>query len=280
MVTIIIMVLALFSVNMLLIVKLIGDTAVSTIKNKIDISLYLSPEASEEEINALKGAISSISEVKEVSYISKAEALEIFKQRNENNPEILQAMRELGKNPLTPTLVIKPNNIDSLDNLTHEINKIESGIIDSRNFADHKAVLEKINSVTDKASQAGMALSIIFILITLSVVFNAVRVAIYTHGTEIAIMRLVGASNHFIYMPFLVSGIIYTVIGILAIIAVFYPFLSLLQPYVEAFFVSNDANIINFFNHNFFLIYGAEFAGVALINIVASYLAVRKYSNV
>lgn len=279
-VTIIIMVLALFSVNMLLIVKLISDTAVSAVKEKIDISLDLNPEALEEEILSLKATVSGISEVKEVRYVSKAEALEIFKDRNENNPEILQALRELGKNPLAPTLVIKPKNADNLDALTNDINKIESGIINSRNFTDHKAVLEKINSVTDKVNQAGMALSIIFILVTLSVVFNAIRVAIYTHSTEIAIMRLVGASNHFICMPFLFSGIIYTIVGILAIIAIFYPFLSLLQPYVEAFFVSNDVNVVNYFNNNFFLIYGIEFAGIALINIVASWLAVRKYSQV
>ncbi len=279
-VTVIILILALFSINMLVVVKLIGDTAVNAIKEKIDINLYLDPEAEEDEIKVLRSEISNLEQVKDLKYISKADALEIFKSRNEDNPEVLQALRELGKNPLTPTLIIKPNDIDELDKLTHEINKIESDIIDSRNFTDHKVVLEKINSVTDKASQTSMALAIVFILVTLSVVFNAVRVAIYTHSTEIAIMRLVGASNYFIYMPFLISSLIYTIIGILVIIGIFYPFLSLLQPYLETFFVSYNVNVVDYFNSNFLMIYGGEFLGVALINIIASFLAVRRYSDV
>lgn len=279
-VTVIILVLALFSVNMLLVVKLISDTAVGAIKEKIDINLYLEPGAEENEIKALNNKISGFEEVKDVKYISKSQALEIFRERNKDNPEILKALRELGKNPLTPTLIIRPSNIDNIDQLTHSINRIESDIIDSRDFTDHKAVLEKINSVTDRVSQAGLALSLIFILVTLSVVFNAVRVAIYTHHTEIAIMRLVGASNYFIYMPFLISGFIYTLAGVLIIIGAFYPFLSLLQPYLEAFFVSYDINVINYFNSNFFLIFGGQLAGIALINIIASFLAVRRYSNV
>ncbi|MBD3248160.1 FtsX-like permease family protein [Candidatus Falkowbacteria bacterium] len=279
-VTVIILILALFSINMLVIVKLISDTAVDAIKEKIDISLYLNPDSEDNEINALKATISNFEQVKEVEYVSKSEALEIFRQRNEDNPEILQALRELGKNPLTPTLVIKPKNLDHLDQLIHQINKLDSEVIDSRNFSDHKTILERINSVTDKVSQAGLVLSMIFLLITLSVVFNAVRVAIYTHSTEIAIMRLVGASYYFIYMPFMISSLVYTFIGIVAIIAVFYPFLSLLQPYLEAFFVGYNINIINYFNSNFIIIFGLEFLGIALINVIASFLAVRRYSNV
>lgn len=279
-VTVIILVLALFSVNMFLIVKVIGDTAVGAIKDKIDINLYIKPEAEEKEIAALKAEISSLSEVREVFYVSKADALEIFKEKNKNNPEILQALRELGKNPLTPTLVIQPDNPDNLDNLIHQLNRVENDLIDSRNFTDHKTILGKINEVTDKVSKAGIFLSGIFILITLMFVYNSIRMAIYTHSREIAIMRLVGASNIFVYMPFIVSSLIYTFFGTIIIVAIFYPFLSLLQPYLEAFFVGYNINLVSYFNSNFIQIFGLEFLGVALINIIASSIAVRKYAQV
>ncbi len=279
-VTVIILILALFSINMLLVVKIIGDTAVGAIKEKIDISLYLKPETEENEIMALRAEIGALSEVKEVKYVSKAEALEIFQEKNRDNPEILQALRELGKNPLTPTLIIQPNNTDMLDSLIHQLNRVESEIIDSRNFTDHKTILKKINLVTDKVSKAGMILSLIFLITTLLVVYNAVRVAIYTHSREIAIMRLVGASNSFVYMPFLISGLIYTLFGVTVIIVSFYPFLSLLQPYLEAFFVGYNINLVNYFNDNFIQIFGLEFLGIALINVVASFIAVRKYAKI
>ena len=279
-VTVIILVLALFSINMLLVVKIIGQAAVGAVKDKIDISLYLTTEANDKEALALKVQIANLSEVKDVKYVSKEQALESFKGKNSNNPEILQALRELGKNPLAPTLVITPKNVEESDALVHQLNKVESDIIDSRNFTDHKNLLDKINSVTDKATKAGIFLSVIFVIITLLVIFNSVRVAIYTHNMEISIMRLVGAPNSFIFWPYLVSGIIYTLLGVSSIILIFYPFLGLLQPYLEAFFVGYNVNIVDYFNANFVQIFGLEFAGIALINIVAAWWAVRRYAQV
>ncbi|PIR12721.1 hypothetical protein COV49_04550 [Candidatus Falkowbacteria bacterium CG11_big_fil_rev_8_21_14_0_20_39_10] len=278
--TVTILVLALFSINMLLTVQVIGQTAVEAIKEKIDISLYIKADASEEEIMSLKAKISNLSQVKDVSYISKAEALEFFWDKNKDKPEVLEALRELGKNPLTPSLIIKPKNSEEATQLTQELNNITSNIIESRNFTDHKLVLEKINNITDKASEAGAIISAIFVLITLLVVYNAIRVSIYTHREEIGIMRLVGASNSFVYMPFLLSGLIYTLVGVAAAIVVFYPFLTLLQPYLEAFFVGYDINILNYFSGNFIEIFGLEFVGLAIINTLASFVAVSKYAKV
>jgi cell division transport system permease protein len=111
------------------------------------------------------------------------------------------------------------------------------------------------------------------------VIFNAIRVAIYTHNMEINIMRLVGAPNSFIYMPFLVSSIFYTLFGLIIIILLFYPFLSLLQPYLEAFFVGYNINIVDYFNLNFLEIFGGEFASIAAINVLASWWATRRYAQ-
>jgi cell division transport system permease protein len=278
-VTVIILVLALFSVNMLLVVKVIGEAAVGVIKEKVDISLYLKPEADDKQITALKVQLENIGEVKAVRYVSKDEALEIFKQNNSDNPEILQALRELGKNPLTPTLIIQPKNSDQIENLTHELNRIQNDIIDSKNFTDYQTMIGKINAVTDKVTKAGIILSAIFVFITLMVIFNAIRMAIYTHNMEINIMRLVGSPNSFIYMPFLVSSLFYTLFGVAIIVVIFYPFLGLLQPYLEAFFVGYNINIVDYFNSHFFSIFGAEFLGIAAINVLASWWATRRYAQ-
>jgi cell division transport system permease protein len=279
-VTIIILILALFTVNMLLIVKVIGDAAVGAIKEKIDINLYLKPTAEEESIMALKTKVANLTEVKEVTYVSKAEALENFQAKHKENPEILEALRELGKNPLTPTLIIKPTNLDEFDNLLNKLNGFDDEIIESRNFANYKVLLAKINAITDKVSEAGLILASIFILVTLLVVYNSSRVAIYTHRKEIMIMRLVGASRWFIQTPYLISSLIYTLMGLVAIILIFYLFLSLLQPYLEAFFVGYNIDIMKYYQENALRIFGIQFIGAALINMLASLLAVRKYSQV
>lgn len=279
-VTVIILILALFTLNMLLVVKIIGQTAVSAIKEKIDINLFLTPDAEEDQILALKAKLSGLPEVKEITYVSKSEALENFKSKHQDNPEIIEALRELGNNPLTPSLVIKPVNLEMFDNLINKINAFNDEIIESRNFTNYKLLLSKINLITEKVSNAGLVLSGIFIFITILVVYNSVRVAIYTHRREIMIMRLVGASRSFIQMPYLFSGLFYTMIGIIAIMLLFFPFLSLLQPYLEAFFVGYNVNIFNYYYDNIITIFGLQFLAIGLINIVASYLAVRKYSKV
>jgi len=279
-VTITILILALISINMLLLVQTIGDTAIRAVKEKVDISLYLKANAEEDKILALKAEVSNLGQVKEVNYISKAEALEFFREKNKNNPEILQALRELGRNPLSPSLVIKPENTESVKELINELNRIDNEIIESRNFTDHELMLNKINSITKKVSEVGLFISSIFILTTLLVVYNSIRVAIYTHRREIKIMRLVGASNPFVYMPFLVSSLVYALVGVVVVVAIFYPFLGLLQPYLEAFFIGYNVDIVSYFNSNFIKIFGLQFIGIAIINILASLMLGGRVSYV
>ena len=279
-VTIVIIVLALLSVNLLLMVKVLGSAAIDAVKEKVDISLYLKSDGEESRILALKNKISELDSVKEVAYISKQTAVESFREKHKDNQEILQALLELGTNPLSPILVIKPKDINNYEDLIVSLNKIDDQLIESRNFDDHKAMLAKINDLTDKASEVGLAISLLFILITILVVYNTVGVAIYTHRREIGIMKLVGASTWFIRAPYLISGIIYAGLGVAVIIIILYPFLNFFQPYLTVFFSGFKINIVEYYNNNFLMIFGLEFLAVILVNFLASLFAVGKYSKV
>ncbi len=279
-ITVIIITLALFSVNLLLAVKILSSATVSAVKEKVDISLYLKPDSSEDFILALKSEISNFDSVKQVDYISKQSAIESFREKHKNNPEILQALLELGKNPLSPSLIIKPKDINNYDELIVSLNKINNNIIESRNFDDHKAILAKINSIAEKANEAGLFVSSLFVLITILVVYNAVRVAIFTHKREIGIMKLVGASTWFIRAPYLISAVIYALLGVIMIIIIIYPFLSLVQPYLATFFSGFEINLLGYYNSNFLLIFGLQFLAASLVNVLASLVAVGKYSKV
>jgi len=279
-VTITILLLALFSINMLATVRVISDNAVAAVKEKIDISLYLQPDTAEEEIIALKNQIASSDKVKNVVYVSRQDALSSFREKYKNNQAVLNALKELGRNPLSPSLTIIPNNFEESSLLITELKALDNHIIESRDFSDNTAILEKINSVTKRINEIGLFIISIFIITSLLVVYNAIRVAIYTHRQEIEIMRLVGASNFFIYMPFIFSAFIYALLSVLLIIAVFYPFLTLLQPYLEVFFMGYNVNLLSYFVDNFALIFGAQFLVVLLINMIASLFAVKKYAKI
>ncbi len=279
-VTITILLLALFSINTLITVRLISDNAVSAIKEKIDISLYIRPETPESEIMALKAKIISSDRVKNVLYVSKQNALETFREKYKNNQAVLAALKELGRNPLSPSLTIIPQNFEESNLLINELRMLESPIIESRDFADNTVILNKINSITKRVNEVGLFIISIFIITSLLVVYNAIRVAIYTHRQEIEIMRLVGASNFFVYMPYVFSALVYALFSVLIIISVFYPFLTLLQPYLEVFFMGYNVNILSYFVSNFWFVFGLQFLAVLLINIIASLFAVRKYARV
>mgnify|MGYP001577040701 FL=1 len=151
-ITVIIITLALFSVNLLLGVKILTSATVGAVKEKVDVSLYLKSEAPEELILNLKSQISNLNSVKQVNYVSKQAALQSFRAKHKNNQEILQALLELGKNPLSPSLIIKPKDMNNYDELIASLNKIDNDIIESRNFDDHKAILAKINNIAQKAN--------------------------------------------------------------------------------------------------------------------------------
>lgn len=279
-VTIIILVLALFSINLLLVVQVISRAAIDTVRDRVDVGLYLKADAPESDVLSLRAQISGLDNVREVVYISKQQALEDFQAKQKNNPDILAALRELDTNPLSPSLIIRPQDVNRYDSLIAGLNKISSPIIESRNFDDHKLMLDKINAITDKVSQAGFFVTLLFVFITLLVLYNTIRVAIYTHRAEIGIMRLVGGSDWFIRSPFIISSLIYSLVGIVITTVLFYFFLVLLQPYLETFFANYNFDIIDYFKSNFFQFFILELIGAAVINIIASLVAVKKYSNI
>lgn len=278
--TIIILILTLFSVNLLLSLRIIGQAAVSNLKDRVDISIYLKEGISEDKILNLKARLANLNNVREIVYVSQADALEAFRQRHQNNPEILQALQELDKNPLTSSLTIKPTNPDRYDQLVDDLNQVNDPLIASRNFQDNQELLTKINRITDKINDIAIVISSIFLLIMLLVIFNSVKLAIYSHRQEIVIMKLVGASNFFIKAPFLFSSLIYTLAGVILTAAIFYPFLNILQPYLDTFFFGYNIDLLTYFNHNWWEIIGLQFLGIGTVNLIASYIAVGKYSRI
>lgn len=278
--TIMILILTLFSVNLLLSLRIIGQAAVDNLKNRVDISIYLKQGVSEDKILNLRARLANINNVQEVIYTSQADALESFRQRYQANPEILQALQQLDQNPLTSSLVIKPKDPSLYENLIEELNQIQDPLIASRNFQDNKKLLDKINYITDKINDIAIIISSIFLMIMLLVIFNSVRLAIYSHRQEIIIMKLVGASNFFIKAPFLFSSLIYTITGVILTAVIFYPFLNILQPYLDTFFFGYNIDLLSYFNSHWLEIAGLQFLGIAAVNLLASYIAVGKYSKI
>lgn len=279
-ITISIIVLVLFTVNFLIILNIVTDSAINDIQNKIDISIYFQKDVKEEKVLEVKDYLSSLSQIQEIKYISQQQALDDFRQRHKNDLVILQSLSELDSNPLGATLIIEAKQISDYPQITTFLNNSKyNNLVIDKNFEDHKVFINKIKDISDRINNAGIVVTSIFIFIAILIVFNTIRVAIYTHKDEIAIMRLVGANNIFISMPFVIEGVIYSILGLAISLAILYPLLNFIQPYLSNFFTGSVIDLGDYFDKNYF-IFVYEFIGVVLLNIIGSMIAIRRYLDV
>jgi len=280
-VTISIIVLTFISINFLIVVNIITNEAIDIIKNKVDISLYFRPDVTEPQVLEVQTYLSSLTQVKEINYVSQQQALEKFRQKHRQDSVIIESLEELDANPIGATLQVQARNIDDYPTIIEVLdNSKYNNLILDKNFNDHQVYIDKIKNLSDNVRRIGFFTSGVFICIALLIVFNTIRVAIYTHRQEITVMKLVGATNWFIRSPFLLEAILYGVIACLVAVAVVYPLLSFIQPYLNNFFLTEKFSIIDHFNKDFWQIFGLELLVIIFLNIVSSSIAIRRYLKV
>ena len=255
---------------------------VNFLKDKIDVSVYFQLNTPEDEILSVQESLLALPEVKSADYLSAEQALQIFKERHKDEPDITQSLEQLNGNPFEASLEIKahdPGNYaaiaDYLDDATLR------QYIDKVNYFQNQKAIDNLAAIVKNVDRAGLLITVFLSLIAGLVVFNTIRLVIYSNRDEISIMRAVGASNAFVRGPYVVEGILIGLIA--AAISLILILLSfLIAPFIyqssSAFDVSIPGfNITSFFYQNFFklLLYQVLF-GVFLTSI-SSFIAVRRY---
>lgn len=280
-VTITIIILTLLSLTSLIILNAGINQTIITVKNKIDVSLYFRPDIKLDTLSLIKEQINKYSSVAEVNLISADQALEKFKKTHLNDPTIQAALDQLDANPLGPTLTVKAKDVnlypqilaqikkDKLDQLTEEID-----------YDDNKLVIEKLSLIGQKIKKIGFIISIIFAIISLLVVFNTIRIGIYTHREEINIMKLVGAENWFVRLPFLFEGAMYAFLGCLIFWLIFYLAVSFIQPFLSSFLIDINFNIMSYIWDHFLYIFGFELILMIILNTISGFIAISKHLRV
>ena len=275
--TISILILTYFSLNLLVIVNFFTDAAIQVIENRVDISVYFGPDVSDERVHGVRGNLTSLPEVKEVIFISREEALEQFKKNHAEEPEILAALQEVGENPLGPVLVVKAKDAGRYGPILEALESpaIKS-LVEDKTVQDHRVLIERLTSVTAKVQRAALGLSLVFALISLLIVFNTIRVSIYIHREEIAIMRLVGASSDFVRIPFLIETVLFNIISLGIVAALVFPALGVIEPAARAFFDA-EVGVTGYYREHWMRIFGYQFAAVTFLSLVATALSMRTY---
>jgi cell division transport system permease protein len=279
------MVVTLFVIGGTIFSSAILRSTLDEIKNKVDINVYFVTTASEDDILSLKNNIEQLAEVQPpVTYVSKEDALADFKKRHENDTFTLQALDELGENPLGATLNIKAKDPSQYETIAqflqgkNALSKDGGNLIDKVNYLQNKDAIDRLSRIITSANSLGFALTVFLIVISLLITFNTIRLVIYMSRDEISVMRLVGASANYIRGPFFVAGAIYGFISAIITLLIFYPVTLWLGSKTEGFFVG--LNVFHYYTSNFGEIFLIIVGSGIAIGAVSSFFAVRKYLKV
>lgn len=257
----------------------IANLIISDIQDKIDISVYFKIDSGEDDILKVKRSLESLAEVKAVEYISKDRALELFKSQHQADDTVSQALKQLDANPLSASLNIKARELKDYAVIDVYLKKDAfSPIVDKISYAQNSTIIERMERIKSAVEQGGWGLIIVITLITSLIIFNTIRLAIYSSREELGIMRLVGASNFFIRGPYMLEGILYGIIGSILSLAVLTIAVYYLSPYLRYFILGINGweyYVSNLFR---FAVYVTIF-GVVL-GVGSSYVAVRKYLKI
>lgn len=281
--TVLIMTVTLVIVGSLIFLSAILTNTLAILQDKVDVNVYFVTDATESQILAIQDRLEALPDVTTVTYTSREDRLAEFRERHADDDLTLQALEELGDNPLGAALAIKATDPSRYEGIVSFLSTDPSlspdgPIIDSINYHQNKSVIERLTSAIGMTERAGLAIVILFAIASTIIALATVRLAIYSSRDEIAVMRLVGASNAYIRGPFVVAGMIAGVLAALLALAFFYPVTWYAGKELTTWL--GGFNLFSYYLSNFGFIFLILAGTGAFVGAFASWLAVRRYLKV
>jgi len=276
--TVAVLTLSLFVIGNTLFIGMSAYELIKNIEKNVNISVYLKSSTSEDRINEIKNILEQKAEVASVEYVSKEDALEKFSSEHNGDEVIEKALEEIGENPLFSSLVITAADQSQYESLNSYIESNFEDEVDRINYSKNKTRIEDLSRAMQATRKIGLMWGAVFVLISILVTFSAIRMSLYTRKKEFDIMRLVGASNLYIKVPFVIEGAMY---GLAA---------SLLATIFVAGFVYGEIpfaqdsisreEVLRFYLDGIWKVGLALFLTGIFIGIFSSLISIRKYLKI
>lgn len=258
--------------------------SITQISSKVDMSIYLKSDTSNERAQAIAEDLRKLDNVQQVTYISPQQAREEFVEENKSDAKTIEALNN-ATNRFFGTLRINLRDINDttqLDAFVKENDRLQDALDPDRepSFAGpRRAAIQNLARWTDFAQRLGIGASIVFVAISSLIVFNTIRMAIFNRKDEIEMMKLIGADKGFIRGPFVVEAIVYGFIaGVLATVLGGVT-LSLAQPKLNDYGVAVQPTMDFLTTFAPFVLLGMIILG-ALVGAASSLLATRRYLKI
>ena len=283
--------LSLFIIGLFIVGSVLVNSAIGNVEDQVTIQAYISDDASDEAVEAYQDKLERMDNVKNVEFVSKEDALEEYSSSISSNADATLSALD-GQNPLPRSFRIEMEDPSQVEAMADEI-KADSDfreIVDDANTdVDDKDadVAENVRYGQEEVSRlfqltnyiriAAVMLVALLTFVAFIFINNTIRLSITARRREIAIMRLVGASNGFIRGPFITEGVLQALLGALFSIGVLELFRNLVIPKV--------ASGISFMSFNvpmeiYYATYGALVLLGVIIGLFGSAIAMRRYLKV
>jgi cell division transport system permease protein len=222
-----------------------------------------------------------------VTYISKEQARKNFVNEGGNDVGQLEAIDALeGQNPFPASLRVNVTNPDQLDRLDQVFESSEFKKAQNPNpsfqptsQSDRRESIDNIAQAAAFTERTGLVLSIVAVTISVLIIFNTIRMAIFNRRDEIQMMKLIGANKSFIQGPFIVEAVMYGLFAALVASAIVFPFVLTRSDYLNQYGVVVGPSVQFLGTWAPVIVLALMLVG-ALIGVVSSLLAVRRYLKV
>jgi len=255
-------------------------------KDKIDITVYVKPNTSQEVLDELTSIISNDKNVKSVETSTSEEEYDKFLEENAESDDVInildEDMRKLMIAKMQGTMRIKVYNVDDLTSIkdlveTDEVFKQYTDKEKAPTYDVNQAEIATITSWARIARTGGLILAVVFLVISVLIIFSTIRMAIFSRREEIYMMKLVGAEKRFIRGPFLVEAEICGVIaGVVAATISYFGFMFM-APKLSSYGIDVTAITDVLQSNKLILVYLVFIAAGMIIGRVSARLAVSKY---
>jgi len=248
---------------------LVGSSKiVNFFESKPQVTAFFKNDAPQADINSLENQLSQSGKVASIKYLSKEDALKIYREQNKDDPLLLELVTA---DVLPASFEISAIQIEDLGGISDMLKK--SPIVSEVIY--QKDVVSALTSWTNAIRKIGIALIVLFSLVSIFIMVTIIGIKISQKKEDIEIMRLIGATNWYIRGPFIIEGIFYGVIGALIGWSISTATLLYATPFLESFL--KGIPIVPVPAMDLLMLLGLELLLATLLGVISSFLAVLRY---
>ncbi len=237
------------------------------------VTAFFKDEAEQSEIDALKQSLQQTGTVAKMRFVSKQEALQIYKEQNKEDPLLLELVTS---DILPSSLEVSTSNIEDLNKIAQIMRSSPAVLEGQEGVIYQKDIIERLSLWTNAIRAIGITIIVVLTIVSIIIMMTIIGFKVSQKRDEIEIMKLLSATNWYIRWPFIFEGVFYGVLGTIIGWSIASAGLLYITPYLKEE-VLGTIPLLPVSPLFLLGLFAAELLIAFLLGIMASFLAVRRY---